>query len=411
MRLVVREALIHFLVKFNVSWVLPGENPQTADDIVLNGVEMIAADEADGISGALLLLDHLPDNVTMGPIVNNRWCRLASSPMMRSSVLTNGPESALRQIGIELLLISFMILFLMFYLNELMKNRTNFMISAWLVYANSVRQNVRQNISLKESFIVGYMVLILSALLFQILFGCMLHTERTSISSFTRIDSFRDVQAHNLTKFIPDISACSRMVGQDLEYRVVNLAHQFVAGEDLSWCVATGKCVILLNNLDYYAVTSFTCSIYPKIALKNPPYLSPILVESLGGYLINKRILKEQRDQIDGYIQHSYEMGLEKKNGFLSKAYARKAIEAFTQLAVNEECFSKTIQMSLSSPVPLSFQFLKNCFILYSMIVFLSILFHVFQSKWPELVRLFAVSRCERISQMNGDISIPISPL
>lgn len=370
MKPVIEEAFIYLILKLNLTWIPLNKTLRTSDDITIEGVNLIHQDRADGGFCALTLLNGLPKNVTAGPVVSEAWCKIATSPKIISTMLTGGPESALKQIKPVFLVPTIIGLFIMIQLAEMIVNRNNILVSIWLLFGSLVRQNVPS--VLRKSSIVGYSVLITSAFLIQILFGSSLHTERTSISTFVRINSFEDLRSHNMTKFILDVSPCNKVVTDDPEYQVIPLVESYLTGQDYSWCIGTGKCALLMNIVDFNLLSSLLCSLSPEKAFGDSFYASPQLSQVLGGYFLNGRILKGQQDRINSYIQRSFEMGLEKKKSFTSRSFGMRAAKTVTPLGANQECLSKSIQNSFSLPVPLRIQFLKKSFILLFMVMCLS---------------------------------------
>lgn len=231
---------------------------------------------------------------------------------------------------------------------------------------------------LKSSSAVGYIVLIVSAYLIQILFGSLLHTERTSVTSFIRIDTFDDVNKYNMTKYLLDISTCPKLIKKEENFQMVRIAEQSVVGaSNYRWCWASGKCAMLANNLDFSLLISMACTFFPKSMLENPHYLSPPLGRTLNGYFLGRKIPKDERNHIDSLILRSFEMGLEFKKGATSQNLGVKTIKTMTRMNKNEECYSKKIQTSISSPVPLNIRFFRNCYILHSVIIFFALNIHL----------------------------------
>lgn len=383
MKSAIEEVFIYFVRKFNLTWVPMDGNLRTNDEIQVEGVNLIAMDQADGALTALMFLSGLPKNATAASIVDDAWCKIASSPVVKSSLLINGLISALRQIRIELLVLILIDLSIMVHLAHMILRCDNLMMSIWVVFTSLVKQNTSS--MLKKSFSLVYIVLVLSVLLIQILFGTFLHTERTSISSFTRIDTFNDIRRYNLTKFVLDISHCTRFVKDDPDYKAIPLVEQYLAGEDYSWCVASGKCSLLMNTLDFNILLSLSCSLYPEKAIRNPLYLSPDVCRVLGGFLLNKRMPKRQQEKINGYIQRSFEMGMEEEKDFTSKRFAIRAVKTMTQMNVDERCLSETIGAKFSSPISLSMNFFRDCFLLYLSAIIFSLILHFIVIKIQKL--------------------------
>lgn len=141
---------------------------------------------------------------------------------------------------------------------------------------------------------------------------------------------------------------------------------------------ASGKCAILVNNHEHNLLLSLACTLYPGRLIESPVHMSPTLGRLSSGYIFNRRVPEDQRARISGYIQRSFEMGLEKKKGLLSKDFGTKITRAFTQSNANEECMSKKIRTSISTPASLSNEFFRNCYLLYSYIVVIAVAIHLF---------------------------------
>lgn len=181
-----------------------------------------------------------------------------------------------------------------------------------------------------------------------------------------------------MTTFVADVSACQNLAGHDNRFIVLPLGETFVNRRDFSWCHASGKCAILVNDYGYNLLLSLVCTLYPRRLIQSPAYISPTLGRLNSGYIFNKKMPKDQRTRISGYIQRSFEMGLEKKNGPLSKDFGTKTSRSLTQLDANEECMSKKIRNSISTPASLSNEFFRNCYRLYSCIVMIAVAIHLF---------------------------------
>lgn len=370
---VAQEAFRYFFAKLNLSWVHPDVNSKTSDDIASRGVRMIDRDEADGVFCAFPLNDGLPKNVTVMQTTLESVCRLGSSPIIRSEVLQDGPKTALLQTNMEYLSLILFGLFIMIYLAQFFGVQSSMVDSAWFLYANLLRQRVH---FILEKF--PLLILLLSVMLIQALFSSFLHTERTSITKFVKINSLSEANKYNVTTFVFSISSCPKLVGGDHKFEVLPIIGGTTSYRDLTWCIATGKCASLFNSLDFKIAMSLACSMYPERILPNPFYLSPPLRRILGGYFLNKRIPKNQRDRIKEYIQRSFEMGLEEKKGFLSKYVAARTVKQIVNLELNEECYSKKMRVSFSTPAALNGQFFKNCFILNLLIAISAIILHFF---------------------------------
>lgn len=366
----VEEAFGYLILKFNVTWTAPSKKFKTTDDVQIEGINLVSQGKADGVGCSLPLLNGLPENVTTTPSIYRSWCRIATSPIVESSIMTNGPELALKHLRTELLILAIVALFLMFYLGQMISNRTNILITTWLVYSSLVRQNILS--MLRESPIWSYVVLILSTLLIQILFTSLLHTERNSIRSFLEINSLEDVQKFDLIPLILSISPCSKLAGESRKYILIRPTEHIYSGRDLSWCAGTGKCALLMGNSDFNLLMSFTCTLHPEIILRNPPYLSPILMTSLGGFFLNNNLPKNQRNRMINYVYRSFETGFDQKKNLLSKRFGMRVSEVITQMDTKDRCSSNLIQTKFSIPAQLSLQFYRNCFILYFSIIFCS---------------------------------------
>lgn len=369
----VREAIIYFFTKVNTTWIHPDSDLKTSSQIAIANLKKIAGGEADGAYNILTLNNGLSENVTIGKMVYETQCKLASSPMINSVVFQDGPESALKQMNLNFFLLTFTGLAIMIYFTQVAQSFGYFLNSVWILYTSLLRRPVQAAIS---GFYLS--VLILSTLLIQTLYNSFLHTDRTSMTDFIHIDSLSDIHRHKMTLFVFDISACQDLAGADDKLQVIPLVKSFAGGQDFSWCIASGKCALVLNDLDQNLLLSFGCSLDHDKVIRNPPYFSSPLKRGLSGYAFNKKFPKKQLDRIDGYIQRSFEMGLVKKNGFFSKDFSAKTARTLTQSNANEECLSKRIQNSISTPAPLSNQFFKNCYLLYCHIALAAITIRLF---------------------------------
>lgn len=102
----IMEAFIYFPVTYNITFVSVDENFKTPDAIAVGGVSLVGQDKADGAFSSLsLLMDGLTGNVTAGPVVNDGWCKLGSSPKLAMSDFSSGPELSLMQTRIEILIL------------------------------------------------------------------------------------------------------------------------------------------------------------------------------------------------------------------------------------------------------------------------------------------------------------------
>lgn len=77
--------------------------------------------------------------------------------------------------------------------------------------------------------------------------------------------------------------------------------------------------------------------------LEKPICLSPVTTKILGGHVLSSKIPKKERDQINGYIQRSFEMGMDLKNGYGSQDAVKKAYKRAIRLNPGEECLSNAI--------------------------------------------------------------------
>lgn len=368
------EDTFFFLVlKLNITWISV-ENARTTNEIGIKAIEMIEQDRADMILGDYLLVNGSFMNVSAGICYDDNWCKIASSPFITSSVLTDGPESALKLLRIEFLSLVLISLILMTYL-AFRRLTTDKFLPVWIVFSSMIRQHV--HLCPKGLVLAANIVLLITSLLIQILYGSFLHTERTSISSFVKIDSYKHVQSYDLKKLVFDISPCPRLLRDKLKFEIVSLADAFLSKHNYGLCASSGKCTLLLSGPEYHIIKALTCSIDPKTITENPIYFSPPIARLVGGHLLNKRLPKKKRDLIDRYIQRSFEMGLQQGKCLTSERYGKQSAKSMTKLDLNEECFSKSFpKTSFSVPAPLNISFFMNCFFLYiSTVLFSSMLF------------------------------------
>lgn len=361
------EALIYFRLKYNLSWVIPKKDLIEGGDTLTDGLNLIEQDRVDGTFSVLHLFKELPQNCTVGPTMFDGWCRIVTFPGLASVELTDGPEVAFKQLRIEYVILMLIGLFMMIYSARMSIGTSNVLTSTWCVYVSLVRQSVPP--ILRKSFFAGYIVLILATFFLTTLFGCFLHTERTSITSFVRIDSFEDIHEHNMTTLVLDISPCSLLMRKQYNYRVVQILDRTNVANTFKVCMARNNCATLLSSIDFSIMLSMRCTLFPKRAIEHPPYLSPIMIKTMGGVFLNKRMAKKERNRVGGYVQRSFEMGLEKKKGPTSDDLGKKFVKLAIQLDMSEECLSTTIGSSFSTPVPLGIEFFKDFFALYFVIL------------------------------------------
>lgn len=367
---VMYEAFIYLYSKVNLSWIPPDGGLTTTSEIVTRGAEMLSLDQADGIFSVFPLNHGLLNNVTASQVILEESCKLVSSPVVDSVVIQDGPESALRKINSSLLLVIFIGLFFMI-ISSRRRTQWNITSSLWILFTVLSRQNI-----IKVLKRLPMLVLIVSTLLIQTLFGSFLHTERTSIRKFVKIDSLLDVRKYNATTFVLPISSCPKLIGGDHSFQVIPIDDEFSLNGGWTGCEGSGECASLMNSLDLNLFLSTMCSIHLQRALRGAFYVSPALSHSLGGFLFNKRIAEAQRNRLNGYIQRSFEMGLEQKKGLIAKDFSTRIIKQVAQMDPNEECFSKKVENSLSTPVALKNEFFKNCFILYFLVILASLILY-----------------------------------
>lgn len=379
MKPLVEEALYYLMLKFNMTWIPIRKDAQTSDDVTIEGVKMIGQNEADLARGCANLINGLPENVPIGIVNYNAWCKIASSPAVTSSVLTHGPESALKKMKMEFLIFSLIGLLLMIYLALRKATDSGRKFSpTWILYATLVRKHV--NSILEKGSIQVYTVctvLLLATFLIQILFSSLLHTERTSISSFLRIDSFKDAEFYGMKKFVLDLSSCPKILEEKQNFEVISFASAYLSGENYQWCASSDRCTLLITPTEADFLRSFMCSLDPEITSKSPVHLSSTMAKMVIGHFSNRRMPKKKQNKMNSYIQRAFEMGIEHEKGVASRHFGKKTVKATTQLDVNEECFSDLFRASFSTPVPLNTQFFMHCFILYMGIIIISLLLHL----------------------------------
>lgn len=396
---VVEEAIIYITRNFNLTWIRASEHLRTNGEIAEEAMVSIGHNEADGAMNSLLLLNGLPENVTATPIVNNQWCKLVSSPKLMEAVVEEGPESAFMQIRLDFLFPILVGLLIVLHLAHLVVKKTNILVSVWLIYAYLLRQSISS--MLRKSFLLGYFVLIFSAMLIQILYGSFLHTERTSVTSFIHLDSVEDTYKYNAERLVLDISDCPKMVKEFKDYTVISVAENVQNLGDHDRCIQSAKCAMIVNNFDFAALLAGSCSILYKVSHQYVPYLSPALKNTLVGFFLNKKLPKKLRNHLDSWISRSFEMGLETKKGGLSSGIAIQVIRRVFRMNVNQECFSKSLQTSMSTPAPLNHAFYGNCFIFYFVIGALAFFNHIF-SLWASKSSLIP----ESVPQMKPEPSV-----
>lgn len=369
-------AFFYLVLKFNMTWIPIRSGAKTSDDVAIEGIHMIEQDRADLAQGDPNLFDGLPANVSIGVVNYNGWCKIASSPAVTSSVFTHGPESALKKMNMEFLILLLIGLFAMIYLGHRKSANDGRKSSPlWTLYATLIRKHVHS--SLERYSVRVYIVLLIASLLIQILFSSLLHTERASISSFTRIDSFEDVQSHGLRKFVLDLSSCPKVLEKKQELEIISFADAYLSGKNYKWCASSGKCSLLVSPPEAHFLRSFMCSMEPDMTLKSPVYYSPTIAKTVIGHFSNKRTQKTKQNQVNSYIQRASEMGLEHGKGTTSKYFGKQTVKATTQFDVSEKCFANSFRTSISAPAPLNIQFFIKCFILYMLVIFISLILHL----------------------------------
>lgn len=278
-----RTIMLYFY-KFNITNLPSSKKLATSDETILESRNMLYRGEVDVSFSLILGMEYLAKNITHGPVFFEGWCQLVTSPALKSSILTDGPESALIRMRIDLLLLMTIFLSFMLYLAKSVYEFKNEANPVWFLYVNLIKQSI-SSVNY-EQLPLTWIVFSVSIFLIQLLFGSFLNTERTSISSFIRIHSFEDALKHNMTILVPNFSVCPWMSrGQDL--KIVNVYRARLTGEDFSWCAGTDKCAMLVSNLDINIILPSLCAIDETVSwvINNPPYYSPKLIKSLGGWM------------------------------------------------------------------------------------------------------------------------------
>lgn len=369
-----QETFIYLIAKLNLTWISTRTDSQIAGDIQIEGTKMVGQGEADATFCALDLIGSLPINVSFGSMSHEGWCKIATFPEMRSSVVTEGPELAVKRMRIDLLALVLFQLLMMIHLGRATRSHHNILVSCWTVYAKIFRQNIPSP-GLRQSFLIGFIVLLVSSLLIQTLFGSSLHTERSSITSFVRIDTLKDVEKDRFRKFWFDSSPCQGVIDDKQEFQALSATQYPHWGNP-----DAVKRAILLSDLEINLLVTAACAFEPENVREKPIYLSPVTTKILGGHVLSSKIPKKGRDRINGYIERSYEMGMDLKSGFGSQDFVKKAYKRAFRLDPAEECMSNTIRdkyhSEFSIPGPLDTQFFEYCSILYFVVVIFAFILH-----------------------------------
>ncbi|XP_074598216.1 uncharacterized protein LOC141852944 [Brevipalpus obovatus] len=349
----------------------PADNGQY--ELFDEGLKMVSRGEAEIALMPYNLFRSLPPNVTILPIVSQGWCRIGSSPLIESAVLSNGPEFALLQMPLILSVGMMLSSLIIVYCPSILKiNLANYRISAWYLFEKLMKQNSGTKQKYQPCSSMS-MVILIFALTFHILFGCFLNTQRTSITHFDKIDSFEDVKRENVTFITFAFTPCIKILNVAIEN------HHPLGAEDLegigtddfkyNYCFGTGKCAFLMLHLEYKSLMPVFCTYYSETLLRNPVYNSPYLAYSFASYFFGTRVDRKLILIVTRRTEHLLEMGILQEKGIDSDYYGRQ----LAQVQPDEECMTKKIENGISSPVSLSNAYFQITFFIYALIVFLAI--------------------------------------
>lgn len=345
--------------KFNITFVAAERGIAQNTEAIGEGIAMTSRGDTEGCVAVHHYLQNLPENITLGPMYRSGGCELITSPEVRSSVKSNGPESLLTKVRLDLSLIIVIFLVLMMHFSSLRNQLGEKMSILRYLFDIIVKQNCRSDFHKSISFATG--IILWCTFSIQILFCTMMNTERTSISSFNRVDSFDDLANGSLV-FVLDISFCKTDSDKRFLFQIVDFQKAVSKNENFKYCLGTGKCTMIASNFDINIFKPFICFTGSETILNHPPYHSPSLGTAHVGFAFNKRLISRKLiHNVGEYTYRSFEMGIHKEMGIGSPKSGRK----ITAHHPNEECMTKTLDSEILPPMALSPKFFMKVFSLH----------------------------------------------
>lgn len=318
-------------------------------------------------------------NITYGPAFTYRSCLILTRPPIRFSSDSSGPETALFSTKLYLAIV---ILFLWSLLLSVIlidyRKRRRFNIIWIFIQTISRQSNHHQSHDSVRTILVFFLC---SSFLLQIIYGSFLNTERTTMTSFDRIETTRDIIEKNMIPLrSPTSAGCFGVRDENFfqNSKQVPLSMAQLSSKRYKGtreCINPGKCALVLNSLEYNFFISFLCSLTSSLVLQHPIRISKPFDYEIIGVVMNKYVSKRKRDRLYHYASRSYEMGL-----FQVKAIG--SMDTAIKLAPqppSRECLDNKIKSRTSVPAALSIQFFGQVLVLYLVASMIAIILRIFK--------------------------------
>lgn len=358
---------------FDLRFKRPKKDNLSEHEFIIEGLNMLSRGEVDTAFGSFGMLEGLPPNITCLPLLFNSWCKLGSSPSLKSQTLDNGPENAVLQMNLAIVIAMIISLLLVIYLPSLFL-KSNVKGFLWHFYQIFVKQKSLPDYPYKP-FAVDTISIIMCVFIIQVLFASYMNTERTSMNSFIKIDTIDDVEKYNVTFISASFSACPKLVNPRIPLLSLNPDFERLHEHNLEQYLRHGKSAILASQLEFNLLRVLMCFDAPEEGSDSPLYWSPVLKQFGVTYFYNKNIYPEVMGKFNLRAHYLLNMGLAKQRGPFSEYFARK-------LAIRQpdiKCMATNIitSTSFASAAAVSNRYFRRVYGLFIIIAIIAIFLFV----------------------------------
>lgn len=357
--------------QYNLSFTIPKEQISNDMSIPKQAFAIVNRGDAD-ITIAFPCIGYgQHENITFGTFFSSYEWFLLTWPKIRSSVESNGPMVALLQMRLDILFAVFFSL------------TTILLVSIWN-WRSKIRENLtwlffsifmwKMNVPSFNKFAAGISILCIFSI--YIWYGSFLNTERTSITSYERVNKLEDLKEDS-TLLIGQTSFCDNGLRNNARTRVVDFSS---FAEQFFRCLESAECVIYVSLLECKILRCDLCAVRPEYLLDHAVYLSPPLRSSHLMMIYNKNANKLHLRHYNQRVHRSFEMGISKKRGIGSDSALEAFFEQFTGIHLDQECMTQVILPSFSGPVALSTEYFSSFIYLHLFMIIIASTLSIWQN-------------------------------
>lgn len=357
------------LFEQNLTFTVPKEKITNNLEASKQSFAMVNRGDADTTIAFQCISYERFENITYGTFFASDEWFLMTWPRIRSSIESNGPGIALLRMRMEILLsvfFSLAIILLALTWNRRSAIRENFI---WLLFSIFMW---KMSVPCFNRFVAGTTIWCLFSI--YTLYGTNLNTERTSITSYDKVNKLDNLKQPLL---VGQTTICRNDLGTNVQVQVLDSSSYT---KEIFQCLKSAECVFFVSLFEYKFMRSNLCSLRPEYLMDHAVYLSPPLTSSHQMMVHNKNTNKFHLKHYDERVYRSFEMGLSKKRGVGSDTMSEAFFEDFTGIRPDKGCMNEVTPPSFSGTAALSNEYFSSFIHLHIFLIMIASSLSIWQN-------------------------------